>query len=82
MLKTGIIWNLYRQKGAVIGLEGWGYFRKIILFPSGNKGFMWDECIWEQLGVRKRDRKLLPEIQSGINKDQGTGWDEDRVTRP
>lgn len=82
MLKTGIIWNLYRQKGAVIGLEGWGYFRKTILFPSGNKGFMWDECIWEQLGVRKRDRKLLPEIQSGINKDQGTGWDEDRVTRP
>lgn len=42
---------------------------------------MWDECIWEQLGVRERDRKLLPEIQSRINKAQGTGWDEGRVPR-
>lgn len=39
---------------------------------------MFDECIWEQLGVRERDRKLLPEIQSKINQDQGTGWDEDK----
>jgi len=42
---------------------------------------MWDECIWEQLGVRERDRKLLPEIQSRINKARGTGWDEGRVPR-
>ena len=42
---------------------------------------MWDECIWEQLGVRERDRKLLPEIQSRINKAQGTGWDEGRAPR-
>lgn len=76
-----MIQNLYRLKGAIIGLEGWGYFRKIILFPSGDKGFVFDECIWEQLGVRERDRKLLPEIQSKINKDQGTGWDEDRVPK-
>ena len=37
------------------------------------------------VGVRERDRKLLPEIQAMNNEDQGwrlgAGWDEDRMPR-
>ena len=63
MLKTGnIIWNWSRQSGAVIGLEAWGYFRKMVLFPSGDKRLYGGWMCLGAVGVRKRDRKPLAEI--------------------